>query len=66
MITNEEAKCIAEGMAEQMLDAMEKKLKGMGVDFTEARELAGMGKPIVVKCDAVEAARNFDPNQEEE
>ena len=57
MITNEEAKCIAEGMAEQTLDAIEKKLKGMGEDFSEVEELAGMGKPIVVNCDAVEAAK---------
>jgi len=61
MMTNEEAKCIAEGMAEQALNAIEKKLKGMGEDFSEVEELAGMGKPIVVNCDAVEAARNFDP-----
>jgi hypothetical protein len=61
MITNEEAKCIAEGMAEQALNAIEKKLKGMGEDFSEVKELAGLGKPIVVNCDAVEAARNFDP-----
>ena len=61
MATNEEAKCIAEGMAEQMLDAIEKKLKGMGEDFSEVEELTGIGKPIVLKCDAVEAARNFDP-----
>jgi hypothetical protein len=43
-------------MAEQTLDAIEKKLKGMGEDFSEVEELAGMGKPIVISCDAVEAA----------
>ena len=61
MMANEEAKCIAEGMAEQALNAIEKKLKGMGEDFSEVEELAGLGKPIVISCDAVEAARDFDP-----
>lgn len=55
------AKCIAEGIAEQALNAIEKKLKGMGEDFSGVEELAGLGKPIVVNCDAVEAAKNFDP-----
>ena len=58
---DEVAKCIAEGIAEQALNAIEKKLKGMGEDFSGVEELAGLGKPIVVNCDAVEAARNFDP-----
>ena len=61
MMTNEEAKCIAEGMAEQALNAIEKKLKLTGEDFSEVEKLAGLGKPIVISCDAVEAARNFDP-----
>ena len=61
MITNEEAKCIAEGIAEQALNAIEKKLRGMGEDFSVVEELAGLGKPIVISCDAVEAAKNFDP-----
>ena len=58
---DEVAKCIAEGIAEQALNAIEKKLKGMGEDFSEVEKLAGLGKPIVVNCDAVEAAKNFDP-----
>lgn len=61
MITNEEAKCIAEGMAEQALNAIEKKLKGMVEDFSEVEKLTGLGKPVVINCDAAEAARNFDP-----
>lgn len=31
----------------------------MGEDFSEVKELAGLGKPIVINCDAVEAARNY-------
>lgn len=60
-MANEVTKCIAEGIAEQALNAIEKKLKLMGEDFSEVEKLAGLGKPIVINCDAVEAARNFDP-----
>lgn len=60
-MANEVTKCIAEGMAEQALNAIEKKLKLTGEDFSEVEKLAGLGKPIVISCDAVEAARNFDP-----
>lgn len=41
---DEVAKCIAEGIAEQALNAIEKKLKGMGEDFSEVEGLAGLGK----------------------
>lgn len=58
---NEVARCIAEGMAEMALNAIEKKLKLTGEDFSEVEERAGLGKPIVIGCDAVEAAKNFDP-----
>jgi hypothetical protein len=57
---NEVARCIAEGMAEMALNAIEKKLKLTGEDFSEVEERAGLGKPIVIGCDAVEAAKNFD------
>ena len=45
MITNEEAKCIADGMAEQMLNAIEKKVKKqMGDLYDETPEnIPGLG-----------------------
>lgn len=33
----------------------------MGETFSEFEERAGLGKPVVINCDAVEAARNFNP-----
>lgn len=35
-------------------------LKSIG-DTPVPEKIAGLGKPIVISCDAVEAARNFDP-----
>jgi len=62
MITNEEAKCIAEGMAEMTLDALEKKVKEQMGDTPVPEKIAGLGDPIVIEIpDAVEEARNFDP-----
>lgn len=48
MITKEERKCIADGMAEMMLDAIEKKVKEQVGDAPEVEKLAGIGEPIVI------------------
>ena len=62
MITNEESRCIAEGMAEMTLDALEKKVKEQMGDTPVPEKIAGLGDPIVIEIpDAVEAAKNFDP-----
>lgn len=57
----EVAKCIADGMAEMMLNAIEKKVKEQTGDTPVPEKIAGLGDPIVIDCNAVEAARNFDP-----
>lgn len=62
MNTNEVAKCIARGMAEMMMDALEKKVKAQMGDTPVPQKIAGLGDPIVIEIpDAVEAAKNFDP-----
>ena len=58
---DEVAKCIAEGMAEMTLDALEKKVKKQMGDTPVPEKIAGLGDPIVIGIpDAVEAAKNFD------
>ena len=59
---NEVARCVAEGIAERMLDALEKKVKEQMGDTPVPEKIAVLGDPIVIEIpDAVEAARNFDP-----
>ena len=59
---DEVAKCIAEGIADGILNALEKKAKKLMGDTPIPEKIAGLGDPIVIVIpDAVEAAKNFDP-----
>ena len=54
----EVARCIAEGMAEKALDALEKKVKEQMGDTPVPEKIAGLGDPIVIEIpDAVEAGK---------
>ena len=46
---NEVARCIAEGMAEKTLDALEKKVKELMGDTPVPEKIAGLGDPIVIE-----------------
>lgn len=56
MITKEEAKCIADGMAEMALNAIERKAKEQMGDAPIPKDLAGIGEPLVVFTDTTEEA----------